>query len=66
MTDRDYTRWAADVAAMMFPRTPAEGEMLGKIRAVLAPQPDSVRDEVRKAVVATGVSPEETEKKLGL
>jgi hypothetical protein len=56
---------AADVAATMFPRTPAEGEMLGKIRAVLAAQPDWVRNEVREAVVATGVSPEETEKGLG-
>jgi hypothetical protein len=65
MTDRDYTRWAADVAATMFPRTPAEGEMLGKIRAVLAAQPNSVRNELREALVATGVSPKETEKGLG-
>jgi hypothetical protein len=58
-------RAAIDVAAMMFPRTPAEGEMLGKIRAALAGQPDRVRNELREAVVATGVSPEETEKGLG-
>jgi hypothetical protein len=56
---------AVDVAAMMRPRTPAEGEMLEKIRAVLAAQPDWVRNELREAVVATGVSPEETEKGLG-
>jgi hypothetical protein len=56
---------AVDVAATMFPRTPAEGEMLGKIRAALAAQPDWVRNEVREAVVATGVSPEATEKGLG-
>ncbi len=57
---------AGDVAAMMFSRTPAEAEMLGKIRAVLAAQPDRVRNEVREAVVATGVSPEGIEKGLGL
>jgi hypothetical protein len=56
---------ASDVAAMMFPRTPAEGEMLGKIQATLATQPESVRNEVREAVVATGVSPEEIKKGLG-
>jgi hypothetical protein len=54
-----------DVAAMMFPRTPAEGEMLGKIRAALAAQPDLVRNEIREGVVATGVSAEDTEKGLG-
>jgi len=56
---------AIDVAAMMFPRTPAEGEMLGKIEALLAAQPDGVRNEVREAVVAAGVSPEEIKKELG-
>jgi hypothetical protein len=50
---------------MMFPRTPAEGEMLGKIRTVLAAQPDRVRNELREAVVATGVSLEEIKKGLG-
>ena len=56
---------AIDVAAMMLPRTPAEGEMLGKIQAVLPAQPDRVRNEIREAVVATGVSPEEIKKGLG-
>ena len=56
---------ATDAAAMMFPRTPAEGYMLGKIRAVLAAQPDAVRNEVREAVVATGVSPEVIKMALG-
>ena len=56
---------AADVAAMMFPRTPAEGEVLGKIQAALAAQPDRVRTELREAVIATGVSAQETEKGLG-
>jgi hypothetical protein len=62
----DLKRHAAtDVAAMIFPRTPAEGEMLKKIGAVLATQPESVRNEVREAVVASGVSPEAIEKGLG-
>jgi hypothetical protein len=62
----DLKRHAAtDVAAMMFQRTPEEGEMLGKIRAELATQPESVRNEVREAVVASGVSPEAIEKGLG-
>jgi hypothetical protein len=58
-------RAATDVAAMMVPRTPAEGEMLGRIQAMLAAKPDGVRNEVREAVVATGVSPEEIKKELG-
>ena len=58
-------RAASDVAGMMFPRTPKEGEMLGKIQAVLATQPESVRNELREAVVASGVSPEAIEKGLG-
>jgi hypothetical protein len=63
----DLKRHAAtDVAAMVLPRTPAEGEMLGKIQAVLAAQPESVRKELREAVIATGVSPQQTEKGLGL
>jgi hypothetical protein len=62
----DLKRHAAtDVAAMMFPRTPAEGGMLGKIRAALATQPDWVRNEVREAVFATGISAEQTKKGLG-
>jgi hypothetical protein len=62
----DLKRHAAiDVAAMMFPRTPTEGEVLGKIRAVLAAQPDRVRNEVRQAVVASGISPEAIQKGLG-
>ena len=56
---------ALDVASMMYPRTPAEGEEVGKFRAVLATEPDWVRNELREAVVATGVSPQEIEKRLG-
>ena len=56
---------AIDVAAMMFPRTPAEGEMLGRIRTAFAAQPDRVRNELREALVATGVSSREIETRLG-
>jgi hypothetical protein len=56
---------AADVAAMMFPRTPAEGAEIGRFQAVLATKPDWVRNELREAVVATGVSPSEIKKHLG-
>jgi len=62
----DLKRHAAlDVASMMFPRTPAEGAELDKLRAVVVTEPDWVRNEQREAVVATGVSPEEVEKQLG-
>jgi hypothetical protein len=56
---------ALDVASMMSPRTPAEGEQVGKFQAVLAREPEWVRNELREAVVATGVSPKEIEKHLG-
>jgi hypothetical protein len=56
---------AIDVAAMMFPRSPAEGEMLGKIRVALATQAGRVRNELREALVANGVFPEDIEKRLG-
>ncbi len=56
---------AVDVASMMFPRTPAEGAEIGKFQAVLATKPDWVRNELREALVATGISPEEIEKRLG-
>jgi len=57
---------AADVSAMMmFTRTPAEQSEVGRFRAVLATEPDWVRNELREAVVATGVSPKEIEKRLG-
>jgi hypothetical protein len=62
----DLKRHAAvDVAAMMFPRTPAEGAEAGKFQAVLATQPEWVRNELREAVVATGASPKEIEQRLG-
>ena len=56
---------AIDVAGMMFPRTPEEGAEVGRFQAVLATEPDWVRNELRGALVATGVSPSEIEKRLG-
>src|SRR6516165_8682927 len=62
----DLKRHAAgDVAAIMFPRTPEEGAEVGRFQAVLATEPDWVRNELRGALVATGVSPSEIEKQLG-
>ena len=56
---------AIDVAGMVFPRTPEEGAEVGRFQAVLATEPDWVRNELRGALVATGVSPSEIEKQLG-
>ena len=57
---------AIDVAGLMsFGRTPGEGVEVGKFQAVLARQPEWVRNELREAVVATGVAPKEIEKHLG-
>jgi hypothetical protein len=56
---------ASDVAGMMmFSRTPEEGAEVGKLQAVLARQPEWVRNELREAVVATGFSPKEIEQRL--
>ena len=51
-------RAAIDVAA---------GEITenGKIRAVLSSEPEGVRNELRKALLATGLSPKEIEQRLG-
>ena len=45
----------------------AAGEIAGneKFRAVLSSQPERVRNEVRAAVLATGLSPKEVERRLG-
>ena len=56
---------AADVASMVFPRTAIGGAEPWKFRAVLATKPDWVRNELREALIATGVSPKEIEERLG-
>ena len=45
----------------------AAGEITGneKFRAVLSAQPERVRNELRAAVLATGLSPKEVERRLG-
>jgi hypothetical protein len=56
---------AADVASMLFPRTTLGRAEPWKFQAVLATKPDSVRNELREALIATGVSSKEIEERLG-
>jgi hypothetical protein len=56
---------AVEVASMVFPRIPGDGAEPWKFRAVLATKPDWVRNELREALIATGVSPKEIEDRLG-
>src|SRR2546430_9932020 len=49
---------------IIYPRTPAEGAESGKFQAVLATKSELVRNELRKALVATGISPKEIEQRL--
>jgi hypothetical protein len=58
-------RAALDLGPMIYPRTPAEGAQGGKFQAVLATKSEAVRNELRKALVATGISPKEIEQRLG-
>ena len=59
------SRVAVDLGPIMFRRTPAEGQIGGKIRAVLSAKPERVRNELREALLATGLSPKEIEQRLG-
>jgi len=59
------SRAAVDLGPMIYPRTPAEGAQSGKFQAVLATKSDLVRNELRQALVATGISPKEIEQRLG-
>lgn len=60
------SRAARDLGPMIYPRTPAEGAQGDKFRAVLATKSESVRNELRNALVANGVSRSEIEQQLGL
>jgi hypothetical protein len=60
------SRAALDLSPMIYPRTPAEGAESEKFQAVLATKSELVRNELRKALVATGISPKEIEQRLGL
>jgi hypothetical protein len=59
------SRAALDLGPIIYPRTPAEGAEGVKFQAVLATKSESVRNELRKALVATGISPKEIEQRLG-
>jgi hypothetical protein len=48
---------AADLAVDEYPD-------IQKIRAFLAPQPAEVRNEIREALLASGLSPKEVEKRV--
>ena len=58
-------RAALDLGPIINPRTPAEGAEGGKFQTVLAKKSELVRNELRKALVATGISPKEIEQRLG-
>src|SRR5262245_56518004 len=63
---RDLKSHAAlDLGPMIYARTPAEGAEGRKFQAVLATKSELVRDELRKALVATGISSKEIEQRLG-
>ena len=57
---------ARDLAPILFPRTPAEGAEAGKFATVLATKSEFVRNELRNALVATGLSSKEVKERLGL
>jgi hypothetical protein len=59
------SRAAVDLGPMINPRTPAEGAQGGKFQAVLATKSEVVRNELRTALVAAGISPKQIEQRLG-
>ena len=48
---------AVDLGPIIFARTPAEGEIGDKARAVISAETDRVRKELREALLATGLAP---------
>jgi hypothetical protein len=56
---------AVDLGPIILGRTPAEGELGGQVRAIISGESDRVRNELREALLATGVAPKEIEKLLG-
>jgi hypothetical protein len=59
------SRVAIDLALGISPRTPAEGAVRGKFRALLATKSEQVRNELRTTLIATGLPPKEIERQLG-
>jgi hypothetical protein len=60
------SRVANDLLPILFPRSPAEGGEAGKLQALVSAQPQRVRRELREALLAVGVSPNDIQQKLGL
>jgi hypothetical protein len=58
------SRAAIDIGPMIFPRTPAEGEVAARLRAVVSRKPEWVSNELRKALLAAGFAPKEIGKLL--
>jgi hypothetical protein len=58
-------RAARDMGPMFSPRDPEENMESEKVRAVLATKPGWVRNELRGALLATGLSPKEIDQRLG-
>jgi hypothetical protein len=56
------SRTAMDLA---FARTSMDSEVTEKLRAVVSTKPDRVRDELREALLATGLSLKEIDQRLG-
>ncbi len=56
---------AVDLGPVIGPRTPEEGAERTKFQAVLATKPESVKNDLRAALVATGLSPKVIEQQLG-
>jgi hypothetical protein len=59
------SRAAIDLNPMFFPRNSAETAESEKVRAVLSTKPEPVRNELRKALLATGLPPKQIEQRLG-
>ena len=60
------SRVANDLVPVLFPRIAQEGADAGKLRALVSAQPQRVRRELREALLATGLSPNDIEQRLGL
>ena len=60
------SRVANDLLVTLFPRTPDEGKQGGKLRALVAAQPERVRKELRAELLATGLPASEIEQRLGI
>ena len=60
------SRVANDLLAVLFPQSEADAAEGRKLQALVSAQPQRVRRELREALLATGLSPNEIEQRLGL